>query len=249
MAIIYPDMYKNTGKDHSRMLKDSIYINVTPAERAVSVAAGTYLLLSAFRSILKRPVPAAARFLAGGFLFARGATGHCPVYQKIGTDGTKAEAVNINQYFTINRPREEVYQFWRHMENLPLFMRHLESVEQKSSKDSVWKARFSKNLPAVSWNATIVKERENEFIGWSSVEGSVVDNAGKVEFRDAPGGQGTEVQVVFSYHFPGGGLGSGVAKLFTPVVENIIREDVRNFKQYIEAGEVPTPAGQASGRI
>lgn len=248
MAIIYPDMYKNTGKDHSRMLKDSIFVNVTPVERAISVAAGTYLALSGFGTLLNNPVTGISKLLAGGALIARGASGHCPVYEQIGTDGTKAEAVNIKQYFTVNKPREEVYQFWRRLENLPLFMRHLESVEQKNDKDSHWKAKFGKNMPSVSWNASIVKERENEFIGWSSVEGSAISNAGKVEFRDAPAGRGTEVQVVFSYHFPGGGLGSGVAKLFTPVVENIIREDVRNFKQYIEAGEIPTTEGQASGR-
>ncbi|WP_207428290.1 SRPBCC family protein [Pedobacter sp. SYSU D00535] len=248
MAIIYPDMYKNTGKDHTRMPKKSTYINVKTTERILSVAGGAFLLYSGLRSVGRNPVTAISKAVGGFALIARGVSGHCPVYEQIGTDGAKSEAVNIKQYFTVNKPRAEVYQFWRKLENLPLFMRHLESVEQKDEKYSHWKAKFSKNTPALSWNAAIVKERENEFIGWSSVEGSTINNAGKVEFRDAPGGRGTEVQVVFSYNMGGGGLGSGVAKLFTPLVENIIREDVRNFKQYIEAGEVPTIAGQPSGR-
>jgi len=53
-------------------------------------------------------------------------------------------------------------------------------------------------------------------------------------FHDAMGGAGTELEVVISYHPPAGELGSGVAKLLNPVFEKIIRQDVMNFKEYIE---------------
>jgi uncharacterized membrane protein len=248
MAIIYPDMYRNTGKDHTGMMIDPQVINVNTPERIFSVIAGTFLIYSGIKSLARNPIASASKLVAGSVLFARGASGHCPVYEQMGTDGVRPENINIKQYFTVNKPREEVYQFWRKLENLPLFMRHLESVTQKDEKHSHWKAKFGPYLPSVSWDAEIVKERENEFIGWSALQGSVVENAGKVEFKDAPGGRGTEVQVVFSYHAPVGGIATGIAKLFNPVAENIIREDVRNFKQYIEAGEVPTTTGQPSGR-
>jgi uncharacterized membrane protein len=248
MAIIYPDMYRNTGRDHTQMATRSESLNVTTPERVLSVAGGTFLLFSGLKTLGKHPVTAAAKVLAAGTLLYRGISGHCPVYDRLHTNGTRPENINIKQYFTVNRPRTEVYQFWRRLANLSLFMRHIESVEETDATHSHWKARFKKNLPAVSWNAEIVKERENEFIGWQSVKGSTIDNAGKVEFRDAPGGRGTEVQVVFSYHAPLGGIGDGIARLFNPIVENIIREDVRNFKQFIETGEIPTIEGQSSGR-
>ena len=62
----------------------------------------------------------------------------------------------------------------------------------------------------------------------------MINNAGKVVFHDALGGQGTELEVVISYHPPAGEIGAGLAKVLTPVFEKMIRQDVMNFKDYIE---------------
>ena len=53
-------------------------------------------------------------------------------------------------------------------------------------------------------------------------------------FHDALGGQGTELEVVMIYHPPAGEIGAGLAKALTPVFEKMIRQDVMNFKEYIE---------------
>jgi uncharacterized membrane protein len=42
-------------------------------------------------------------------------------------------------------------------------------------------------------------------------------------------------------------VGAAVARLFGRDAETEIREDLRRFKQLIEAGEVPTTAGQPRG--
>ncbi|WP_374166848.1 SRPBCC family protein [Arcticibacter sp. MXS-1] len=246
MAIVYPRL-REAGKTkpvhHSR--KESV--NIDPAERIFSVAGGAYLIYAGLSQILKKPFTGVSKAVAGGALLVRGVSGYCPAYAGM-KHGKDADSINVKQYFTVNRPRTEVYQFWKKLENLPLFMRHVEKVEQKGENLWHWKAKFSESLPAISWNAEIVKEKEDHFIGWRSVEGSIIDNAGKVEFNDAPGGQGTEVQVVVTYRAPAGVVGSGIARLLNPFVENMIREDVRNFKQYIETGEIPTIEGQPSGR-
>ena len=41
-------------------------------------------------------------------------------------------------------------------------------------------------------------------------------------FNEALGGQGTELEVVISYHPPAGEIGSGIAKALTPVFEKMI---------------------------
>ena len=38
-------------------------------------------------------------------------------------------SIRVSKTFTINAPPDEVYTFWRQLDNLPRFMRHLESVE------------------------------------------------------------------------------------------------------------------------
>lgn len=246
MAIIYPDMYNhpekyNTGNTDNHFNLRNDYININTPERIVSVIGGAFLMYSGVKSLFRSPVAGLSKLAAGGTLFMRGTSGHCPVYKLVGADSTKPEVINIKQHFRVSNPRDEVYQFWRRLENLPLFMRHIESVEEKDAIHSRWKARFSKSTPPITWNAEIVKEIENHFIGWHSVKGSALDHGGKVEFNDAAGG-GTDVEVVFSYQSPIGGIGTGLAKQFTPALEEIIREDILNFKRFIETKEVPEEA-------
>ena len=243
MAIIYPDMYNhpekyNTGNTENHFNLRNDYTNINTPERILSVIGGAFLIYSGFRSLSKSPAVGISKLVAGGTLFMRGTSGHCPVYKAVGVDSTKPEVINIKQHFTVSKPREEVYQFWRRLENLPLFMRHIESVEEEDAIHSHWKAKFSKNLPPISWRAEIVKETENHFLGWHSVKGSALDHGGKVEFNDAPGG-GTEVEVVFSYQSPIGGIGTGLAKQVGPALEEIIREDILRFKHFIETKQIP----------
>ncbi|MGV3508510.1 MAG: SRPBCC family protein [Sphingobacteriaceae bacterium] len=243
MAIIYPEMYNhpekyNTGNTENHFNLRDEDINLNTPERIFSVVAGSFLLYSGIKSLFRSPLTGVSKLVAAGTLLSRGASGYCPIYDQLGADSTKPEVINIKQQLTVNKPREEVYQFWRKLENLPLFMRHIESVEETDAIHSRWKAKFAKNVPPVSWNAEIVKEIPNHFIGWHSVKGSVIDHGGKVEFNDLIGG-GTELQVVFSYQSPIGNLGTGIAKLFTPSLEKIIREDILYFKHFIETKEVP----------
>src|SRR5690606_10986367 len=41
---------------------------------------------------------------------------------------SREEGVHVAKAITLNRPLDEVYAFWRDLENLPRFMDHLESV-------------------------------------------------------------------------------------------------------------------------
>src|SRR5439155_283992 len=94
--------------------------------------------------------------------------------------------VRVEEAVTINRPVDEVYQFWRSFQNFPRFMRHLESVDALGDRRSRWRAK-SPAGSSVEWYAELIEERENEWIAWRSVDGSCVDNSGSVRFREAPG--------------------------------------------------------------
>lgn len=211
-------------------------VNVGNNERIISAAAGAFLLSSGLSSLFKNPINGLVKTALGGLLLYRGASGHCPVYSSLGKtkDVTHTSAINIRTTMIVNKPKDEVYSFWRKLENLPLFMKHLAAVTEIDSKHSHWEATIPGNIGKIKWNAEIVKEEPGYMIGWQSIPNSMINNAGKVVFNDALGGQGTELEVVISYHPPAGELGSGVAKLLNPVVEKIVRQDVMNFKEYIE---------------
>jgi len=189
--------------------------------------------------------------LLGAYEVFRGTTGFCVTYslmgiKRVGRDGQDG-GIQIDRAVTINRPRAKVYRFWRNLENLPRFMTHLESVRFTADQRSHWVAKGPLGRP-VQWDAEIVEDVKNERIAWASIPGSTVKNSGRVEFREAPGGRGTEVRVSMTYNPPGGSAGAAVAKLLGKDAATGVREDLRRFKQIMEAGEAPTNDGQPSGR-
>ena len=227
--------------------------NLSEFERWLSIAAGAGLTVYGL-SRLKRNGWILAGL--GGLLLRRGVTAHCDFYEALGLNtavpgDTRAalrgpRGVNVLESVTINRPIEELYRFWRNLENLPHFMRHLESVEKVTDTISHWRAKGPAGT-VVEWDAEIHNEVPNQVIGWRSLEGADVVSAGSVNFDSAAAGRGTRVTVHLQYSPPGGKVGAAVAKLFGRDAETEIREDLRRFKQLVEAGEVPTTSGQPRG--
>jgi uncharacterized membrane protein len=156
-------------------------------------------------------------------------------------------AIRVAKSATINRSPEELYRFWRDFQNLPRFMKHLESVRETGDRRSHWVAKGPAGT-TVEWDAEITEDRPNELIAWRSLEGSDVDCVGFVRFERAPGGRGSIVRVEMRYRPPAGRVGATVARLLGEGPEWRIKDDLRRFKQIMEAGEVITTEGQPAGR-
>ncbi|AWS48393.1 cyclase [Streptosporangium sp. 'caverna'] len=159
--------------------------------------------------------------------------------------------MDLHAAITINRPREEVYRYWRDVENLPRFMTHLESVETTGDGRSHWKAKGPLKR-TVEWEAEIVEDNPGELISWRSLKGALVGNRGFVHFSDAPGGRGTEVRVKLIYDLPGGKVGTAgmaLARLLGEHPEQQVRDDLRRFKQVMETGEVVRSEGSPEGTL
>jgi uncharacterized membrane protein len=224
-------------------------INVGPLERGISVATGIALLAY---TLSRRPRLRLPLGLDAGYMIYRGATGHCVFYQMLGINRTEVnghEGIRVERAVTVNRPKTELYQMWRDLENLPRFMEHLEAVRVDAADvdRSHWIAKGPLDR-RVEWDSEIIEERENELLVWKSLPGSTVESMGRVEFLDAPGGRGTIVHVSMEYNPPAGSLGAAFAKLFGKEPGHQINADLRRFKQIMEAGEVATVEGQSSGR-
>jgi uncharacterized membrane protein len=100
----------------------------------------------------------------------------------------------------------------------------------------------------VEWDAEIYNEIENEMIAWRSVDNADVVNAGSVRFQAAPTGHGTYVRVTLNYNPPAGSVGASLAQLLGTEPGQLIKEELRRFKQLVETGEIATIDGQSSGR-
>ncbi len=162
-------------------------------------------------------------------------------------DGEQTERryVPVNKSIIVNAPPEEVYQFWHDFENLPRFMRYLESVQVTGEGRSHWVAKAPGGT--VEWDAEITEDRPNQLISWRSLEGSEVANTGTVRFEQAAGGRGTVVRVELDYSPPGGAAGALVAKLMGEDPDGQMQVDLRRFKQIVEIGEVVVSDGTLLG--
>jgi uncharacterized membrane protein len=216
--------------------RSSNIVNVGWPERMISTTIGALLFTNGVGNLFRRPSSALLKTVLGGYLMYRGASGNCALYSLLGNTENQVHSgsVNVRTTMVVNKPKHEVYQFWRKLENLPLFMKHLKTVKEQDNKRSHWEALMPGNLGVIKWEAEIVEEEENRKIAWQSVANSTIENAGKVVFEEALGGQGTKLDIVISYRPPAGDLGRGIANMLNPVVEKYIREDVSNFKSHIE---------------
>lgn len=155
--------------------------------------------------------------------------------------------LHLQRSLAVNRAPQDCYRFWRAFENLPRFMEHLVSVSIIAPGRSHWVAKGPAGT-TVEWDAEVTRDEPDRLIAWRSLEGADVDHSGVVRFEPAPGNRGTIVRVELRYSPPAGQLGAWVARLFGEEPEHQIREDLRRFKQVLEAGEIPTTVGQPSGR-
>lgn len=149
---------------------------------------------------------------------------------------------------TINKPRDELYAFWRDFSNLAGVMENVESITVIDRTRSHWTVKGP--TTTYEWDAIVTEEVEGERIAWKSADGADVENSGWVTFGDANPGRGTVVTAAIAYEPPGGIVGKVVAKLTQKEPKIQARRDLRRLKQFLETGEIatsspPNPAPKA----
>ena len=155
--------------------------------------------------------------------------------------------VDLTATTTITRSRQEVYDQWRHLEQLPTFMAHLDSVSMTGQKTSHWRASAPFGR-MVEWDAEITEDVPGERIAWRSIDGALVRNEGEVRFVPAPTEKDTEVHVRMRYSMPAGKAGESVARYFGEDPHQALGDDLRRFKQVAETGEVVRSEGAPGGK-
>ena len=240
------------GGDPRAWAKEDAGINVGRTERWISGAAGAALLAYALR---RRRLRAVLLPLGLG-LIRRALTGRCEISRALGRNSAlndapvspvasigRGEGRTIEQSVVIHRAPEELFRFWRQFDNLPRFMDNLESVTLLEGRRSHWVAKGPVGT-RVEWDAEIHNQVENELIAWRSLPGADVDQAGSVLFTPSAEG-GTEVRVIMRYAAPAGKVGDAVAHILGTAPEQQVADDLRRFKQVMDAHEPVAPESGA----
>ena len=213
------------------------------AERWASVIGGSAMVLLGLQQRSLRGVLTA---LAGGSLAYHGFQGEKSLPDVVGEAVGLNKVIRVERTVTINKPAEELYNYWHDFAKLPTFMKHIQSITVMDLRRSHWVAKAPMGQ-SIEWDADLIDDRPNELIAWASIEGADVDHSGFVRFKPV-GDRGTEVKVVTEYNPPGGILGSALAKLFGEEPEQQIGDELNRFKQLMEAGEIATTEGQSTCR-
>jgi uncharacterized membrane protein len=214
--------------------------NVGDGERLLSIAAGAALAAYAIARSRWDSLIAGA---IGASLVWRGYTGRCQCYAALGINTAEhnpatavpaQQGVKIEKTIKINRPPEDLYRFWRDLENLPQVMGHLKRVEPIDSQQSHWVANgpFGKE---VEWDAEIINERLDDLIAWRSLPGGHIDTAGSVHFNRTADG-GTELTLSMKYNPPAGKIGAHIADWMGDGLCQKLDEDLKRFKATMESG-------------
>jgi uncharacterized membrane protein len=217
------------------------------AESMLALSAGAVLLLV---GASRRSTLGAGLAVASIPFLYRGITGRWPdVLSHYESDSTRTalsgnRGIHVRESIRLEVPVRDVYRFWRRLEHLPQFMTHLDRVVEGADGTSHWMTTGPAGL-AIEWDAEIINEVENKVLAWRSLPGSDIVTAGSVNFNEVRGGRSTQVSVHLQYAPLAGKAGALVASLFGREPSQTIREDLRHFKQLLEAGEIPRATASA----
>ena len=209
------------------------------------------------KHLMKKVLPAAVllarrarlddkRVLAGGgalLALGAGAATLAVLNAKKTKGGTSDMPVKgaIQRAVTVNKPRDELYREWRNLPQVSRWMEIVESVTE-TGEGHHWVVRGPGDR-TISYDTVITEDRAGEVLAWESVQGATVRSSNRLEFRDAPGGRGTEIHALMTYDPPLGPLGKVAALVTQKAPEFQVLRDLRRFKQLMETGEIATTEG------
>ena len=136
----------------------------------------------------------------------------------------------------VEAPVQEVYEYWRNLENLPQFMTNVEEVRSTGPDTTHWRVKGPLGA-SLEFDARTTQDEPNEALGWNTQNGQV-ETSGQVRFRDVTPNR-TSVEVQMNYWDPPGGRAGEVASRLVANPDIMVQQDLQNFKEIIEGKATP----------
>ncbi len=150
-------------------------------------------------------------------------------------------AQRVHESIEVQASKPDVFQYWANFENFPNFMQNVEEVEMTGEDTSRWKVKGPLGK-SVEFDARTTEMDPERGIGWNSVDGEVM-TSGEVRFEEA-GTNRTRIEVTMNYADPPGGKAGEVVAGILSNPEKSMREDLQNFADIIERGDIGGPGTQ-----
>lgn len=147
---------------------------------------------------------------------------------------------------TIQADTQTLYDLWKNEAGFPLWQENVISVVPLEGGKSHW-VMGDANDPdgkRLEFDSQIVEDIPGERIAWQSVAGDV-EQSGWVDFKARRDGRGTVVTLEQAFKI--GRLANAAASVAKRGPEQTVIEDLRHFKQLVEAGEIPSAVRNPHG--
>ena len=129
----------------------------------------------------------------------------------------------------VDAPIELVWQLWSDLEQMPRWMKWIESVKVLEDNPQLSRWKLDTGGLEFTWLSRILKMVPHQIIEWESVDG--LPNRGAIRFYDRK--NSSIVKLTVAYAIPGI-LGKLMDNLFLGrVVESTIRADLERFRDYV----------------
>lgn len=221
-------------------MKQTRSTNVHGIERALNGIVGGWMVQSGLRRFSVGGTVLAA---GGAALLARGLTGHCPVYQRLGvsTAGDAASrGVHLHRAMTVQLPPQAVYERLRQFHLMPEVLYRLEDVE--SLGDQTYRWTLNEGPVSLTCTTRITEDVPGQSLSWQTTEPSDFLCNGRVHVYPAPGDRGTELHIELELAPPGGRATAALAPLMRRIARFQLGNELHRLKQMMEAGEITTSA-------
>ena len=144
-------------------------------------------------------------------------------------------AQRVHESIEVQAPPQDVFQYWSNFQNFSEVMRNVEEVRMTGPDTSHWRVKGPLGK-SVEFDARTTEASLERGIAWESVEGEV-DTSGQVRFEEVATGR-TRIDVTMNYADPPGGRIGEVAAEVISNPEREMREDLENFAERVERGEL-----------
>ena len=210
-----------------------------PSVQLGAIATGA--ALTAWGLFARRGVTGALLATVGGALAMRG--GLNMRFSDLARQAVGRRAIEVTKTVTVRSPIERVFGLWRHVENFPRFMQHVQDVIVDENDPN--RSRWTVDGPAgraIEFESTITRIQHLREIWWKTLPGQPIEHAGMVRFE--PVMDGTRVTIRMSYRPPGGIIGYAVAHVLGWDPKARIDDDMVRMKALLEQGRTRAHGGR-----
>ena len=142
----------------------------------------------------------------------------------------------VESSVVVEAPVDQVFNYWRTLENLPNFMSNIEEVRSIGNRQTHWRVKGPLGAK-LEFDAQTTQEQENQTIAWESLDGNI-ETSGEVRFQEL-GPNRTRVEVSMNYADPPGGRLGEVGSRIVANPQVMVDQDLQNFKEIIEGRATP----------